>query len=461
MNTQRRDIDDVTIWLERKYKIIVSKKSASRIWPFFVLAGQIYSSVRAMRNYQTLPEIVPITMDEMTGEEDFPGISIIVPARNEEANIPRLLASLVRQNYPQYEVIVVDDASTDNTVAKVREYADDDVRLVSIDGPLEGWTGKNYACWVGAHQARYSWLLFVDADTELASFALSSTMHFASMYNINALSLFPLQRCETFWERLLLPFAYQQYFIGMNARVNKSDGPALANGQYFFIHQNAYEQVNGHAANAGSIVDDAAFARSLKRKGIVSFACRGEGLASVRMYTSLRQIANGFGKNIYPYLDQSPLTGIQTAISTTLASAVAMLFVDAGREKSYTVFFIAILAYIAQVLSALPWFKHFGIALRYALLMPLAALTFLAIAINSLLHTIVGHSVAWKGRSYITRQQGLASWFLSHIPRRKEKEASKSVQRIVQERMLVTLPAFVLGSLLCGSVLFFYQRRHR
>ena len=398
----------------------------------------------------------------MIGEKAFPGISIIVPARNEETNLPCLLTSLVRQNYPQYEVIVVDDASTDNTAAIVQAYAKDGVRLVSTDGPPKGWTGKNYACWVGADHAHYPWLLFVDADTELASCALSSTIRFVTMHNIRALSLFPQQRCETFWERLLLPFAYQQYFVGINAHVNKSDGPTLANGQYFFIHQDAYEQVNGHAANAGSIVDDAALAMSLKRNGIVSLACRGEGLVSVRMYTDLQQIANGFGKNTYPYLYQSPLTGIQTAISTTLASAVALLFVDARREKSYILFFIAVLAYIVQVLSALPWFKHFGIAPRYALLTPLSALTFLAIAINSLLHTIIGHSVAWKGRSYVTRQQGLVSWFLSHVPRRKEKVVSKSVQNIVQERMLTTLPAlFVLGSLLSGSVLFFYQRRQR
>ena len=380
----------------------MSKRSALRVWPFLVLTGQLFSSVRAMRNYQTLPEIVSVTADDMLPTENFPGISIIVPARNEEVNIPRLLASLVRQNYPLYEVIVVDDASTDNTAAIVQRYAKDGVRLISIDGPPEGWTGKNHACWIGASYAHHPWLLFVDADTELASCALHSTIYFAVQRNVAALSLFPQQRCETLWERLILPFAYQQYFVGINARVNESKGPALANGQYFFIHRNAYEQVNGHAANAGSIVDDAALAVSLKRKGIIALACRGEGLASVRMYTNLQQIINGFSKNAYLYVQQSPLTGIQVAISTTLASAVALLFVDARRERSYSLFFIALLAYTAQVVNTLPWLKHFGIARRYALLTPFSALTFLAIAINSLLHTIVGHSVAWKGRSYAT-----------------------------------------------------------
>ena len=415
-----------------------------------------------MRNYQTLPEIVPVITDDRVRAEDFPGISIIVPARNEEANVPRLLASLVCQDYPQYEIIVVNDASTDNTAAIVQAYTKDGVRLISIDGPPEGWTGKNYACWTGAGYARYPWLLFVDADTELASCALRSTIQFAVKRDVDALSLFPQQRCETFWERLLLPFAYQQYFVGTNARVNESNGPALANGQYFFIHRNAYERVNGHAANAGSIVDDAALAVSLKREGIVALACRGEGLVSVRMYTNLQQIANGFGKNIYPYLQQSPLTGIQTAVSTALASSVALLFVDARREKSYSLFFIAVLAYSAQVLSALPWLKHFGIARWYALLSPFSALTFLAIAINSLLHTIVGHSVVWKGRSYATYQQGPAQWLLSHIPHKRQKAASTSVRAIAQERMFAMVPVlYMLGALLSNSVLFFYSRRCR
>jgi chlorobactene glucosyltransferase len=358
-----------------------------------------------MRNYQTLPEIVPVSTDETIGAEDVPAVSIIVPARNEEANIARLLTSLMHQDYPRYEVIVVNDASTDNTAAIVQAY--EGVRLIPIDGPPEGWTGKNYACWIGAGYARSPWLLFVDADTELATSALRSTIHFAVKQHIKALSLFPQQRCETFWERLLLPFAYQQYFVGTDARVNERNGPALANGQYFFIHHTAYELVNGHAANAGSIVDDAALAISLKRKGIISLACRGEELVSVRMYTNVQQIANGFGKNIYPYLHQSPLTGIQTAFSTILASAVAFLFIDARREKSYPLFLIAVLAYMTQVMSALPWFKHFGIMRRYALLTPFAALAFLAIAINSLLHTIVGRSVAWKGRSYAMRKKHL------------------------------------------------------
>lgn len=384
------------------------KKNTLGAWPFLVLAGQLVSGVRAKQNYDTLPEIMPCTDASAEQETSFPGISVIVPARNEAATLPRLLTSLLAQDYHPYEVLVVDDDSTDETAAIVQRYRDRGVELLSVAGPPPGWTGKNHACWIGATHARYSWLLFVDADTELAPSALHSTSCFVREHAISFVSLFARQRCETFWERLLLPFAYQQYFVSTDARVNNLSGPALANGQYLLIHSAVYHAVGGHAAIAGSIIDDVALAVRVKRAGIAAVACRGEQLVSVRMYTNLRQIVHGFGKNSFPYLQQSPLRGIQTALSTTFASAVGLLFIEAAWKKSSRLFALALLAYCAQVLNALLWLRHFGIhprlALRYALLTPGAALVFLAIALSSLLHSITGRSVAWKGRSYKTRQ---------------------------------------------------------
>lgn len=336
--------------------------------------------------------------------EKLAGVSIIVPARNEVTNLPHLLASLLKQDYPQYEIIVVDDASTDGTATLVHSYSKKGVRLISTDGPPQGWTGKNHACWIGANNALYPWLLFVDADTKLAPLALRSTMNFVYQQDVRALSLFPRQHCETFWERLLLPFAYQQYFVGSNARATqKKSGPTLANGQYFLISRNAYQQVGGHTANANSIIDDVALATTLKQYGVAPLACRGEELVSVRMYTNLQQIANGFGKNSYLYMQQSPYSGLQIAGSTALAASVASLFIDAYRGKSRFLLFIAALAYIVQVVNILPWLKRFHINRGYALFAPFSAFVFLLIALNSLLHTLTGRSVAWKGRRYETR----------------------------------------------------------
>ncbi|MGZ6368109.1 MAG: glycosyltransferase, partial [Ktedonobacteraceae bacterium] len=245
------------------------------------------------------------------------------------------------------------------------------------------------------------WLLFVDADTVLAPVALRSSMAFALEQQAKAISLLARQHCKTFWERLLLPFAYQQYFVGVNAqRIHSPLGPALANGQYFLIHREEYQQAGGHAANASSLIDDVALATRLKRLGTIPLACRGETLVSVRMYHNLREIIAGFGKNSYLFLRQSPSTGIQTAISTSLAASVGMLIWRAWRKRSWRTLVVALGAYAAQALSARSWFRRFGVSTLYALLMPLSALAFLGIVLNSMFRVLTGRSLAWKGRSY-------------------------------------------------------------
>lgn len=383
------------------------------LWPICVAVGQVVSGWRAERNYRSLPEVLPSgTLDPINGKV-YPGVSIIVPARNEAENLPRLLDSLVTQDYPLYEILVVDDASEDATATIALRYKDLGVRLIRSDGPPAGWTGKNAACWLGARESQHPWLLFVDADTELAATALRSTIDFALQCNAGAISLFAQQRCQSFWERLLLPFAYQQYFVGVSAqRVHSKQGPALANGQFFMIKQAAYQEAGGHAANARSMIDDVALATRLKKIGVTSLACRGESVVAVRMYTGLRAIIAGFGKNSYVFLRHSPATGIQTAISTSLAASVLMLFGDAWRKRSWRIAILAVLAYLGQVWGIGTWLRRFGVPRPYALLVPFSAAGFLAIALNSMLR---GGSLPWKGRHYRfpqVRYRYPARWFM-------------------------------------------------
>ena len=383
------------------------------LWPFIVLLGQIISGWRAGRNYLSLPEVLPGTRDVLPMGSAWPGVSIIVPVRNEAHTIQQLLDSLVAQDYPCYEVIVVNDASTDATADIVHSYTECGVRLIDSEGPPSGWTGKNAACWLGARASTYPWLLFVDADTELASLALRSALSFALEQGVEALSLFTQQRCASFWERLLLPFAYQQYFVGVNARrIHSPGGPALANGQFFLINRAAYLRAGGHAANARSIIDDISLATSLKKVGVIPLACRGEQLVAVRMYTGLRAIVEGFGKNSYLFLRHSPRTGMQTAISTALAASLLPLLGEAWRKRSWRMALLACMAYLAQAIGIQEWYRRFGVRRMYALLAPLAAIGFLGIALNSMVR---GKALPWKGRRYTlsrTRYHIPFRWFM-------------------------------------------------
>ena len=372
-----------------------------RAWPLLVGFGQLFNGWRAEQHYRSFPELSLYTGDDPPFASSWPGVSVIVPARNEERNLRGLLSSLVQQSYPLYEVIVVDDDSTDGTADIMREFSSQGVRLLQTSGPPEGWTGKNRACWLGAGASVYPWLLFVDADTQLRPLALRSTLAFALEQQLEVLSLFAQQRCESFWERLLLPFAYQNYFVGIQARtVHAERGPALANGQYFLIKDAVYRSVGGHAANRASITDDISLADSLKRVGAVPFVARGEAVLSVRMYTQFSELAEGFGKNAYLFLSRSWRTGMQTALSTWLAAAVPWLFVDGVLRRSPWRIRLAMLAYLAQLGGALSWYRRFKVPRGYLFLTPLASVTFLGIALGSMLRVLTGRKLAWKGRSY-------------------------------------------------------------
>jgi chlorobactene glucosyltransferase len=356
------------------------------------------SAYLSARHYQALPTIA--APSSRNNRQDVPGVSIIIPARNEALNLPRLLRSLTALNHPDYEVLVVDDGSTDQTAAIARSFADSGVRLVQSAGPPPGWTGKNYACWLGAHQTSKPWLLFTDADTTHAPESLGAALTFALEHRAAALSLFTRQECRGFWERLLLPFAYQQYFLGVRPRqINGPAGPALANGQYFLIRRDAYQAAGGHAASAGTIIDDVALAGRLKAKGFVPLACRGERFVEVRMYTGLGAIAEGFTKNSYAFVREQRATGPLVALSTASAASVlpALLSLLVGKRKRGAV---ALAAYAAQTAGMVFWTRLFGVPLRYALLAPLAAVIFMGIALRSATRTITGQAVTWKGRSY-------------------------------------------------------------
>ncbi|MBI3968777.1 MAG: glycosyltransferase, partial [Chloroflexi bacterium] len=284
-------------------------------WPTIGLAAWgAFTGFDAWRRYLALPE-VRLTAGRAS---QLPSLSVVVPARDEEANLRRLLPTLVSQDYPALEVVVVDDGSADGTAAVAAELG---ARIVSA-GPLpSGWAGKPHACWVGANAADGDWLLFVDADTEHRPGALVAALTYALDRDLDGLTLFLQQRCTGFAEWLLLPYAYQRYFAAVRpAHLTDPAAPdALANGQYLLVSRAAYDRAGGHAAVAGSVVEDVDLARVFKRAGIRLRPARGEELASVRMYAGLAAIRAGFGKNSYAFLAADAGRGLQIAFGTVAA----------------------------------------------------------------------------------------------------------------------------------------------
>src|SRR5271170_4375748 len=190
-----------------------------------------------------------------------PMVSVIVPARNEEVCLGRCLGSLVDQQGVEFEIIVVDDASTDRT----REIAASFPGVGIVDaGPVPaGWTGKNNAAWTGSKQARGGWLLFTDADTVHLPGSLIRSLAEAQERGAALLSYSPEQEVHGFWEKAVMSVIFAELAATYRpSQVNDPASPAAAaNGQYLLISREAYDAVGGHAAVRTSLLEDVALAR--------------------------------------------------------------------------------------------------------------------------------------------------------------------------------------------------------
>ena len=230
--------------------------------------------------------------------ENAPVVSIIVPARNEEACLGTCLQSLVAQTGISFEIIVVDDDSTDRTAEIARSFSGIDVIAA---GPLpEGWTGKNNAMSAGAKVAKGKWLLFTDADTVHQPGSLARAVAEAEQHGAALLSYSPEQEVHGFWEKAVMPVIFAELATSYPPEaVNDATSPiAAANGQYLLISREAYDAVGGHAAVAGDLLEDVAVARLVKRSGRKIFFRYGGDAVCTRMYRNFAQLREGWTKNL-------------------------------------------------------------------------------------------------------------------------------------------------------------------
>jgi glycosyltransferase involved in cell wall biosynthesis len=229
-----------------------------------------------------------------------PVVSIIVPARNEEASLAACLESLVTQTGIPYEIIVVDDDSTDRTAEIARSFSG--VHVIAA-GPLpENWTGKNNAMSAGSKVANGKWLLFTDADTVHLPGSLARAVAEAQRHGAALLSYSPEQELHGFWEKAVMPVIFAELALTYPPQaVSDPTSPiAAANGQYLMILREAYDAVGGHANPkiASDLLEDVAMARLVKSSGRKMFFRYGGDAVRTRMYRSFAQLKEGWTKNL-------------------------------------------------------------------------------------------------------------------------------------------------------------------
>ena len=339
-------------------------------------------------------------------------VSVVIPARNEAVNIENCLTSIAASTYPDFEIIVVDDRSDDETAAIARSVASGNAsRLTVIDGQElpDEWLGKPWACWQGARAADGDLLLFTDADTTHGPQMLTRAIAGLREDGADLMTVMGQQLMESFWERLVQP----QIFLLMlfrfpdfeRAAKNSRWRDAIANGQYILFPRRAYDEIGGHASVRGEVVEDMALAMLVKREGKQLRIRSAAGDLQTRMYRSLAGIIEGWSKNIVVggWLSVPPLfrrlvapIALAVGVSLWIVPPVVLVASLVG-WVSGSVFSWSALVYGVSVIIWAHFTHKMGGPLGYGFLYPLGAAVGAFIFLRSWKR---GRNVEWKGRWY-------------------------------------------------------------
>jgi glycosyl transferase family 2 len=337
-----------------------------------------------------------------------PEVSVIVPARNEEAGLGACLESLMSQDDANFEVLVVDDGSTDRTRQIALSFPG--VQVIDAGWLPAGWTGKNNALTAGARHASGEWLLFTDADTVHRPGSLARALAEAKKHRAALLSYSPEQDVRGFWQHAVMPVIFAE--LACRYRPTQVCDPAspmaAANGQYLLVSQEAYEAVGGHAAIASSLLEDVALARAIKTSGRRIRFGYGADAVRTRMYRSYSQLEEGWTKNLALLFSDPEKIALRRAAEFGLIVGGGGLAAKAAAQRRPGI------AAVAAGIAALAYAFHrkrVGKA-HFSSRSNLLAVFGLPLFSYLLLRSKLSHrtgKVSWKGRSYESSGRDAAS----------------------------------------------------
>lgn len=372
----------------------------------FILCALVVIATITVANTLTFPRL------KKTILKNHPFVSLLVPARDEAGVIQATVARLLAQDYPHFELIVLDDASSDGTPQLALHAGKGDGRLQVICGKTlpAGWSGKNWACQQLAEAAQGEVMVFTDADVCWEPGALSAVVAGMDTYHADTFTVWPTQQAVSWAERLVVPlmmFTITSYLPEIAVRVIPWASFAAANGQCLVFRRLAYQVLGGHAAVRQIIVEDIALARLTKRGGFRLVEALGNGLIHGRMYRGWHQVREGFAKNILAGHGGKPFFLFISAIFHWLVFLFPWAWLAAGvfvkGNPGYPEFPLAMIALGlgSRALSAAAS-QH---AVLDSLLMPVSVLLMTVIAAQSVGWHYTKGGPLWKGRVIPASQQ--------------------------------------------------------
>lgn len=348
---------------------------------------------------------------EADADSDAVGVSVLIPARNEASGIRDAIASVLQSSYEKFEVIVLDDHSTDETREIVAHLATTDDRLAwhASDTLPDRWNGKQHACWQLAERARFETLLFMDADVRLSADALPLLVGELRRTDVDLLSGFPRQIMQSTSEHMLIPMMYF-LLLGylpldrMRATTNEEFGAGC--GQLFLAKRESYFLADGHRSIQGSRHDGLRLPRSFRKHGLRTDLVDASEIAQVRMYAGVGQVTHGILKNATEGIANSRLIGLFSVL--LLGGSVLPIFgfahalfygwIQRGGGWWWATWLLGaatLVGWIPRILIA----RRLGHSIQGVILHPIAVAWFVGLQWIAFLRSISGAKpLAWRGR---------------------------------------------------------------
>jgi len=349
-----------------------------------------------------------------------PKVSIILPARNEEEFIGKCLDSLVKQDYENYEIIVIDDSSEDKTGEIISEYAKKYPKIIPVSArpKPDGWMGKNWACMEGYGKATGELLLFTDADTTHAENVITLAVSHLNSFGLDALSAIPKMLTFDFWTNITLPMIstfLHTRFSALNVN-NPAKKTGYFFGSFFILKKTTYQEIGTHEGVKQEIIEDGALGKKVKDAGYKMKMVRGEHLIEAIWARDKGTLWNALKRLMVPlYLQSGKIAiGIFFAIVFLLfvpfpiLTISTSLAVDATSAKilCMTSAIASVLIYIGAIIEVKIGLK---LKLVYAIFAPLGSLVVVLGFLSGLLQAKRTSSVTWRGRSYSMKDHSQSS----------------------------------------------------
>ena len=394
--------------------------------PLFILQtciffSSIYFLIYSVKSIKNVPKLILIANSH---DIDYPMVSIILPCRNEEKYIGKCLDSLLVQDYPNYEIIAINDSSSDKTGEIIKRYSMTHNKIIFVDAQPkpEGWTGKNWACYQGYLQANGNILLFTDADSIHCTSTMSLATNYLLSQRLDSLTVIPKILANDFWTKITLPILWT--FSVARFSPLKANNPKTKKGGYFFgsffiITKKVYELVGTHRSVREEIVEDAELGRKVKENGFSLRVIHGEKYIRAIWARDPSNLFQGLKRLLIPLYKRerikASVMGIATFVLLLLPIIILPLSItiikgqkDAGEDmtKSLIILILIIISISLIVINSILQLKYVIFQnVLYSLAFPLAGSFILVAFVSSIIHSKHKDAINWQGRRYSINQK--------------------------------------------------------